>query len=439
MKKERKIKLVAILFLSAILSFNFLTTTTLALDNKNLKSNKENKVLPNITAKAAISLDLNSGEIMYSKNADKTLYPASVTKLMTALLFAENANPNDKIPMTKDAKEQPAFALNANYGPIEIGDSLTGKETMDALLLYSANDVAYMIADFVSKNSSDFIELMNKKAAELGMKDTHFVTANGLHNEKHYTTAFDLALLGKEVLKNSWIKETILKKDSVVEFENSKKRILLSNSNKELGNDGNIGAKTGFTTPAGRCLLSFYQRGDRIILGVVLGSEYGADDTTVFKDMKTLIDYSFTAEKETFKKAGDVLDKVTASYKAFGFFGRENSITFPVTVQEDINYYNNSFNNEYSELILDTKELSPWKAVFNSSLKISFKDGLNSTDLIANVDLSPFTLIWQNIFYYIITITITILVLILIIFSIRKSKTNRKRKDIFNRRSKIFK
>lgn len=301
MKSKNKIKLLGILFFIITFNLCFNSITTYSTENSNLKSTNEDPKLPNITGKTALTMDLSTGDIIFSKNANKQSYPASITKLMTALIFAENAKPTDIIPVTKNSKAQPPSSLDQNFGPVEIGDTLTGKEVMDALLLYSANDSAYMIADYVSKNSDEFIALMNKKAKELGMKETNFVTANGLHDEEHYTSAFDLALLGKASYNNQWVKETLAKQTSTVEFDKSKKRIILYTTNKELGKNGNKGAKTGFTSQAGRCLLSIYEQNGRTILGVVLDSEHGIDDTIVFNDMKTIIDYSFNAKKNYLK------------------------------------------------------------------------------------------------------------------------------------------
>lgn len=440
MKNKSKLPIVVILLFTITLNLSLITNIALATDvsSSNLKSNNENSQLPAISGQAALTMDLSTGEVIYAKNASKISFPASITKLMTALIFAENANPSDKIPVTAESKAQPPYSLDKNYGPLEIGDSLSGEEIMDALLLYSANDSAYMIADYVSKNASDFIKLMNDKAKELGMKDTNFVTANGLHDENHYTTAYDLSLLGKAAYANPWVKKILSKKTATIEFSESKKRIILYSSNKDLGKDGNVGGKTGFTSQAGRCLLSIYERDGRTILGVVLGSEYGVDDNIVFKDMNTIINYSFSAEKELFKKSNDVLDKVNMKYKAFGFFGKENTIAVPILLSEDINYYNNSFNNTNSELVLNLKESSPWKLSLGSNLKVNFKDSYNITEYSAKADISILKLLGQNIFYYLLTIGGTIILIIVIIFTIRHINKTKRRKAIFNRR-KILK
>lgn len=441
MKNKNKIKLCTILFFIITFNLCFITVSAYSSESSssNLKTTNEDPILPNITGKTALTLDLSSGDIIYSKNADKKVYPASITKLMTALLFAENAKPTDIIPVTESSKAQPPSSLDKNFGPVEIGDSLSGEEVMDALLLYSANDSAYMIADFVSKNSEEFIALMNKKAKDLGMNNTKFVTANGLHDENHYTTPFDLALLGKAAYANPWIKRTLAKKNSTVEFDKSKKRIIIYTTNKDLGKDGNVAAKTGFTSDAGRCLLSIYEREGRKILGVVLDSEHGVDDTIVFNDMKTIIDYSFSAKKEIFKKSSEVLEKINMKYKAFGFFGKEKSVTIPIVLKEDIKYYNNSYNNKLSEIKLDLTDKTPWKLATSKDLKAKFKDSYNNTEYLIQADISLFTLIGQNFLYYLITIGGTIFLVLLIIFTINRIKKARRRSNLFNRRKTIFK
>ena len=275
-----------IFLISSMFSY-FPTTTALA--------NTLNK--PSIVAKSAITMDLKTGEIIYAKDIDSKRYPASITKLMTALIFAEKATKDAIIPFTESAKIQPEYSLSVNYGPIAIGDSLSGADVMNALLLFSANDSAYMVADYISGSNSEFIKVMNARAKDLGLKNTNFENPNGLHNDNHYTTAYDLALMGKALLENKWIKEVIATEKAQIQFIKSQKRINIENRNKLLGEAGNIGGKTGFTTPAGRCLLAFYERDDRTLLGVVLNSEYGATDTQVFDDMDTIIDYSFAAQK----------------------------------------------------------------------------------------------------------------------------------------------
>ena len=154
---------------------------------------------PELLGKAAISVDMDTNEIIYTKNIDNKMYPASITKLVTALLLAENKKSTDNLTYTKTAKEQPPYSYNLNVQPVAIGDTMSADNVMDGLLLYSGNDIAYMIADNVGQNSTNFAKMMNDKAMKLGMKNSHFITPNGLDdkNNQHYTTAYDLTLLGR--------------------------------------------------------------------------------------------------------------------------------------------------------------------------------------------------------------------------------------------------
>lgn len=397
---------------------------------------------PSIVGKSAITMDLATGEIIYAKDIDTKRYPASITKLMTALLFAENATKDARIPFTESAKIQPEYSLSANYGPIETTDALSGADVMNALLLFSANDSAYMAAEYVSGSPEGFFKLMNSRAKELGLKNTNFENPNGLHHDNHYTTAYDLALMGKAVLENEWVKETIGTEKSQIQFIDSQKRIDIENRNKLLGADGNIGGKTGYTTPAGRCLLAFYERDGRTLLGIVLSSEYGATDTQVFEDMNAIIDYSFAAQKVKYKEAGQQIAEVEAKYKAFGFFGKENTIKIPLSINEEILRYDNSVNTNDLKISVDTKDLNAWDIAGANDLKVNFSERGSISEFTATASLSNFDLIKSNAFYYSTRIgTVLILLGLLAWIFITLKNRQRRRRSFFGRKRKktIFK
>ena len=146
-----------------------------------------------------------------------------------------------------------------NFYRFTFVDRFTAKDAMDILLLYSGNDVAYMVAENVGGTKDKFINMMNEKAKALGMNNTNFVTPNGLddNTDDHYTTAYDLALLLDAAYSNDWIRETMAKKESEVKSLNGPSAIV-ENRNKLIGIDGNIGGKTGYTEKSGRCLAALY-------------------------------------------------------------------------------------------------------------------------------------------------------------------------------------
>ncbi|MBU3155983.1 D-alanyl-D-alanine carboxypeptidase [Clostridium estertheticum] len=318
--------------------------------------------VPTIYGKAAITVDVATGEIIYAKDVDKQMYPASMTKLITALLLAENRVKTDKIKYTQSAKIQPADSLNVNLHSIGLNETMSSADVMDGLLLFSANDTAYMIADNISGNSTNFMKMMNDKAAKLQMTKTHFVTPNGLHDPDHYTTPYDMSILARFAFLNPWVKESMNKKQSTLSTSKGT-TFKIENSNKLLGVNGCIGGKTGYTSKAGRCLVAFYERNGREIMGVVMGSVMDASDTYVFNDMEKIINYSYTLQRTVLHANNSVVKTETLKYKPLKFFGPEKTVSVPLVVKEDVSYYKNDANEK------DLKENINLSDITVSSLK----------------------------------------------------------------------
>lgn len=383
---------------------------------------------PTLSGKAAISIDGQTGEIIYAQNIDQKMYPASTTKLMTALLFAENKKKEDVIPYTESAKKQPQYSLNTNFKPIAIGETMSAQDVMKALMLFSANDSAYMIADSVANNSAEFIKLMNEKAKALNLKGTNFVTPNGLHDDNHYTTAYDLALIQKAAYENPWVKETIgIKKDSIRTSAGTV--IIVENRNKLLGKDGNIGGKTGSTTPAGKCLTSVYERDGRTIIGVVLKSVYDKDDTFVFNDMEKLVNWSFEAKPTTLFKKDTAIKTVPLEYKLFRFFGPTKTIEVPLVLKEDMVYYDNEINKKETTKDVQLNNLNPWKLTKDAkaaTLVVSERNTTKKADLYS--EISSKEIIKANRLVYIVSSLGAIIVLIVLALLIAKISTMSRRR-----------
>jgi len=330
--KDKRFFILVVLFLVFSISSNTFAATSDGTTN-----------LPTIYGKAAITVDVATGEIIYAKNVDKQMYPASTTKLMTALLLAENRKKTDEIKYTESAKAQPADSLNVNYHAIGLGETMSSDDVMDGMLLFSANDAAYMIADNVSGNSTNFMKMMNDKVAKLKMTGTHFVTPNGLHRPNHYTTPYDMSILARVAFLNPWVKESMSKKQNTISTSKGT-TFKIENSNKLLGVDGCIAGKTGYTSKAGRCLVAFYVRGGRELMGVVMGSVIDANDTYVFNDMEKIINYSYYLQPTVLHANNSVIKTETLKYKPLGFFGPEKTLSVPLVAKEDVSYYNNEAN-----------------------------------------------------------------------------------------------
>lgn len=388
---------------------------------------------PELIGKAAISVDMDTNEIIYTKNIDNKMYPASITKLITALLLAENKSQTDNLSYTETAKKQPPYSYNLNVHPIAIGDTMSADNVMDALLLYSGNDIAYMIADNVGGNAANFAKMMNDKAASLGMTGSNFITPNGLDdlNDQHFTTPYDLTLLGRAAYKNDWVKQSMAKKTSKVKSSNGPTAIV-ENRNKLLGVNGNVGGKTGYTQKAGRCLVSIYERNGRHIIGVVMNSEYDTKDTKVFEDMQKLIDFSYTTQKEVLHKKNTTIKTISVPYKVIPFIGPEKTINIPLESKDDVVFYNNDVKTQTS---IKADGINPWKLNKETSIgTLDFKqrDAKKSYKLYPMISKS--TLIKDNIIVYAAVSIILIVVLALImflIFSIKRRKNRRGRRIRF--------
>jgi len=382
---------------------------------------------PELDGKAAISVDMETNEIIYAKNIDNKMYPASITKLITALLLAENKTTTDFLKYTKNAKNQPTYSYNLNIHPVAIGDTMTADNVMDGLLLYSGNDIAYMIADNVGGNPVNFAKMMNSKATKLGMTRSHFVTPNGLDdaNDNHFTTPYDLTLAGRAAFKNDWVRKSMGKKTSVIKSTNGPEATV-ANRNKLLGIDGNIGGKTGYTLKAGRCLVSIYERNGRHIIGVVMNSTYNLPkDTIVFDDMTRLINYSYAAKKEVTNKKDTVIKTISVPYKVIPFIGPTKTINIPLESKEDVALYKN---NVKQETTIKVDPIKAWKLNKQKSvgtLVVKQKDYVKTYKLYPMV--SKTTIIKNNIIIYaaIAVILIVIIVLILLLISSIRRRKNR--------------
>lgn|GEM_PF-7080098 len=239
-----------------------------------------------ISAEAAIAVDLETGQALVSKHEDTLVYPASLTKLMTAMLLAENRYPGDLLKCSVGASLQEPTTLGLKPGSV-----LTAAAAMDALLVASANDVAYMVAEEVGGTAKDFVAMMNAKAKSLGMVHTHFVNPAGLHDQNHYSTAKDLAILFKAALKDPWVAKALGKAEATITASapsqgEGASTLTFKNTNPLLGKDGCVAGKTGHTAQAGKCLAALYEKEGHRIVAVVLKSP---NDDALADDMDAIV------------------------------------------------------------------------------------------------------------------------------------------------------
>lgn len=271
-------KLISILTVTIILTVTF-TFGTAAAEETNL----------NIRAKAAVLMDASTGQVLYSFNENEKLYPASVTKIMPLLLFME-ALDSGKIALTDKVTTSPTAAgKGGSQIWLKEGEVMTVDELLRATAIGSANDACTALGEHIAGSETGFVKMMNDRARELGMMNTNFVNCSGLDDDttEHLTTAYDIALMSKELLSHEKIKTyTTVWMDSLRNGETQ-----LVNTNKLVRfYSGTTGLKTGTTSKAGHCLSASAQRDGLHLIAVVMGAENSTDR---FEGAKAMLNWGF--------------------------------------------------------------------------------------------------------------------------------------------------
>lgn len=254
-----------------------------------------------ILGEGAILVEYDSGTILYEKNKDQRLYPASTTKMMTAILTIEYGKMDEIVTIDPEV-----IALTeGSHIALDYDEEMSVRDLLHALMVTSANDAAAALAKQVAGSVEDFVALMNDKAKDIGALNTNFTNPSGLHDDNHYTTAYDLSLIAKYVMSNDSFRELASMSTYTIGVTNKKneQRHLYSTNSFFYGNssidlngqripikyDGVIAGKTGFTSDAGSCLVTLAERSGQTLLSVVLKSE----TTGVYADTHKLLNYGF--------------------------------------------------------------------------------------------------------------------------------------------------
>ena len=255
----------------------------------------------NLNSEAAILVEVSTGRIIYEKNSTKKLYPASTTKILTAILVLENCELDELVTVRETALSNiPSGYVTCN---LQVGEQLSVKDLLYALMIPSANDAAYVLAEHVAGSVDNFSTMMNDKARELGCKTTHFVNPNGIHDDSHYSTAYDLYLMAKYAMENETFRtivstteytlpatEKYPSNDRVLKTTNE----LLNENSRNYYYKNAIGIKTGYTSKAGNCLVSAASRDGLEFIAVVLNG--GSTDDGLnsrYVDAKKLFEYAY--------------------------------------------------------------------------------------------------------------------------------------------------
>lgn len=310
---------------------------------------------PNLNSRAAIIYDRNSKEVIYGKEENTKRKMASTTKIMTCMVVLEKGELTDTVIVSKKA----AGTGGSRVG-LKTGDKVSVQDLLYGLMLCSGNDAAVALAEHVGGSVEGFADLMNEKARQLNLSNTHFVTPHGLDNEEHYTTAYELAIMADNALKNNTFSSIVGTKNITINI-NGKPRNL-SNTNELLGSMAGVyGVKTGFTNGANRCLVTSCKIENLDIITVVLGA-----DTKKFRtqDSIKLINYAMNNYKEINmeNKIQEEFQKWKKENKDKIYINKGVKNTTEYKLEEQLNNYITIKNTQENDVKIEINTLNYYEA-----------------------------------------------------------------------------
>ncbi len=381
---------------------------------------------PDLTAKSAILIDIKTGRILYHKNESERMYPASTTKILTAILTLENCNLEDVVTINHDISSTIPYGYTVVE--LQIGEQFTIEQLLEMLLVHSANDVASLLAEYVGGSIEGFAQMMNQKVKDLGLSDTHFTNPSGIHDDNHYTTASDLASIMEYCIKNKefvrlasmpYCSISATNKYIARSYESTDRLVVPSDSKNYY--PYLVCGKTGYTDPAGECLVSYSKKDDLELICVVLGGETINNIPTRYSETKALYEYGYNNFSfKTIINANDFVEQIKVKN------GSLDTQDLNLLAKTQVNILlNDSESKDNVQSIINLKDnisapINQGDILGTVSYKIDEKE--YKTELIASHAVES-----SNLFYYMIEIFIGI-VLILIVYLILSNKKIKKRK-----------
>ncbi|MGI1691560.1 D-alanyl-D-alanine carboxypeptidase family protein [Thermoanaerobacter uzonensis] len=302
---------------------------------------------PEIVGPTAVLMDFTTGQVLYDKNMHKRMYPASTTKILTAIIAIERGNLNDIVTASDNVTK-----IDGNSIYLSPGEKLTLEQLLYAIMLESANDAAIAIAEYIGGSVENFAKIMNEKAKEIGAHDSHFVNPNGLPDENHYSTPYDMALIARYAMQNPEFRKIVTTIHYQIPPTNKFEKVRdlwLSNrliKPSSFHYEGADGVKTGYTVAAGQVLVASATRDGHRLISVIMGDQ----GTNIWTDTIKLLDYgfqNFTLVKKTEK--GEVVTYIDLGKSHFklpliakeDFYyevpkGQENSIEAQIILNKNI-------------------------------------------------------------------------------------------------------
>lgn len=398
-----------------------------------------------MSSEAILIMESSTGKIIYEKNGYEQKYPASTTKILTAILAIEHCNLDEMATASEFAISSiPSGYSTAN---IQIGESLSVRDLLYALMLQSANESAVVLAEHISGSQEAFADLMNQKAEEIGCKNTHFVNPNGVHDEDHYSTAYDLALIAKYAMQNETFRE-IVKTTSFTlpatsaypsntrTYTNTNNLIIYDNRNRpdNYYYEYATGIKTGYTSAAKNCLVSSAEKNGIEYICVVLGASitYGNSGSISARYVDTINLFNYAFDNYSFRKlkfANTNIQTIEIENATKDTKNLDLLIANDIDIFVSIDNQDNS--NIEPEIILKEGLQAPIaKGDIVGTISYEVEGLRYTTDLIAGSDVEEFK---QS--YILLYVLVAIVILIIIILFIRYYN---KKKKFINRRNKYI-
>lgn len=377
-----------------------------------------------VNAESAILVEVSTGRIIYEKNSTKQMFPASTTKMITAILVIENCDLQDTVTISETALQNiPSGYVTCD---ISVGEEIAVNDLLYALMLPSANDAAFALAEHVAGTVDAFADMMNNKAREIGCKDTHFVNPNGIHDSKQYTTAYDLYLIAKYCMQNETFRNIVSTKEYTLPATNKHAeadRTFVTTNDLIKPEKTNYyktatGIKTGHTSMAGYCLVSESSREGLDFISVVLNSE---TDNKRFQDTVTLFDYGYDNYTLTKVKEKNQLIETVEVENA-----TKETMHLDLLIDEEIVVINNksiSMDKIIPEITLNENIVAPITAGTTlGTIKYKVDDIEYSANLIAKND------VLEKPNYSIVLVIVGILLLLIGTSMLSRKKQNSKKK-----------
>jgi len=395
---------------------------------------------PDIYSEACVLMEASTGRVLYEKNANQVRYPASTTKIMTAILTLEHCNLNDVATVSYDA----IFSVPSGYthANLQLGEELTIEQLLHVLLIPSANDAANVLAEHIGGSVDSFASMMNAKAAEIGCKNTHFVNPNGIHNEEHVSTAYDMALIGRYAMQNSVFRNIVSKTSYTLPTTNKydKRDRVFNTTNELLKEDYRdrvdnyyykyaIGIKTGYTDAAKHCIVAGAQKDGLEYIVTIMGAETTENGLQARPiDCKNLFEYAFNNFTITkVKDANSVLKQIDIEGAT------KETKTLDIVIQDEIDILTEKENVNAS--ILPTIEIYPdlQAPVTKNAIvgKITYTvDGISySSNLLAGNDVIKYEVDWVKIIFRVLLVVFILSLLAVFVKSSKYKKKKRKKKS----------